>query len=181
MARIIAESLEGELDVVLVHKLGAPGQAELAIGAVDEGGEVYLNENAEALGISADYLAREQQSQSGTLRKRRVLYTSVHPPIKPSGRVVVLVDDGIATGATMRAALRSVRAQMPSKLIAATAVASREALRMIRPLADEVVCLDAPEVFYAVGQFFQEFPQVSDEEVISILKESRSGAAHPNR
>jgi len=115
------------------------------------------------------------------LRSRRALYTPVHPPIDPLGRIVIVVDDGIATGATMVSALRAVRVQNPCKLIAATAVASREALEMIRGLADEVVCLEVPEIFYAVGQFFLEFPQVSDEEVVAFLKQSRSKAGNVNR
>ena len=174
MARIIVEVLEGEMDVVLVHKLGAPGQSELAIGAVDEAGGIYLAGHAVELGVSEDYIAREKQAQMETLRSRRALYTPVHSPISPSGRIVIVVDDGIATGATMVAALRAVRTQKPSKLMAATAVASREALQTVRGLADEVVCLKVPEIFYAVGQFFLEFPQVSDEEVIAILKQCRS-------
>ncbi|MBI3995950.1 MAG: phosphoribosyltransferase [Nitrospirae bacterium] len=180
MARIIAEALDGEMDLVLVHKLGAPGHAELAIGAVDETGEIHLAGHAVELGVSKDYIAREKQAQMKTLRSRRALYTPVHPPISPSGRIVIVVDDGIATGATMVAALRAVRTQKPSKLTAATAVASREALQMVRGLADEVICLEAPEIFYAVGQFFLEFPQVSDEEVIAVLKQSRSKAGKAN-
>jgi putative phosphoribosyl transferase len=174
MGRVIADALRGELDVILVHKLGAPGQTELAIGAVDEAGNVYLSEHARTLGIDSDYMAREKESQLAMLRRRRVAYTPVHAPIEPSERVVIVVDDGIATGATMVTALRAVRLKNPSRLIAATAVASREALRMIRGIADDVICLEEPEIFYAVGQFFREFPQVTDDEVIAVLKQSRS-------
>jgi predicted phosphoribosyltransferase len=181
MAHIIAEALEGEVDVVLVHKLGAPGQPELAIGSVDERGQVYVGEHAASLGVDDEYIAREKKAQMKILRSRRALYTPVHPPIDPIGRIVIVVDDGIATGATMVSALRAVRDQNPCKLIAATAVASREALDMIRGLADEVVCLEVPEIFYAVGQFFLEFPQVSDEEVVTLLKQSRFKAGNVNR
>ncbi|HUK57014.1 MAG TPA: phosphoribosyltransferase family protein [Nitrospiria bacterium] len=181
MAEAIAEALDGDLDVVLVHKLAAPGQPELAIGSVDEKGHVYLGEYAGRLGVGDEYIVREKKAQMTVLRSRRARYTPVHPAVDPSGRVVIVVDDGIATGATMVASLRTVRARKPSKLIAATAVASREALPMIQELADEVVCLEVPEVFYAVGQFFLEFPQVSDEEVITILKRSRSRTGNLKR
>ena len=181
MASVIAESLDGEMDVVLVHKLSAPGQPELAIGSVDERGQVYVSELAGSLGIGDEYISREKKVQMKILSGRRARYTPVHPPIDPLGRVVIVVDDGIATGATMVSALRAARVQKPSKLIAATAVASREALQMIRGLAEEVVCLEVPDDFYAVGQFFLEFPQVSDEEVITFLKQSRSKAGNVNR
>jgi predicted phosphoribosyltransferase len=173
MAKIIAEALEGELDVVLVHKLGAPGQPELAIGSVDEAGHQYLSEYVHDLGVTQGYIARETAAQLETLRKRRALYTPIHPPIDPAGRVVIVVDNGVATGASMIAALRAVRAQRPAKLIAAAAVAPPAALKRMEEEADEVVCVEVPEHFYAVGQFFEEFAQVSDAEVVAILQQAR--------
>lgn len=174
MAKIIAERLDGETDVVLVHKLGMPGNPELAIGSVDELGHVYLLESAHRIGFPDRYLAAERERQVKMLRERRARYTPVHSPIDPAGRIVIVVDDGIATGASMIAALRSIRAKRPKKLIAAVGVAPYERLQEIRALADEVVCLDVPADFYAVGQFFEEFTQVSDEEVIALLQQSRT-------
>ena len=172
MGKIIADALGGELDVVLVHKLGAPGQPELAIGAIDENGHVYLSDYVRALEISSEYLAAEKEAQLVTLRERRATYTPLHPPCDSAGRIVIVVDNGVATGATLIAGLRAVRARKPAKLIAAVAVAPRETFKKIAALADEVVCLEAPEVFYAVGEFFEDFSQVTDEEVAAILRQS---------
>ncbi|HTP42766.1 MAG TPA: phosphoribosyltransferase family protein [Nitrospiria bacterium] len=171
MGAIIAEALGGELDVVLVHKLGAPGNPELAIGAVDETGRLYLNEEAVVLQVNESYLERERQAQLQRLRRRRTLYTEAHPPIDPAGRIAIVVDDGLATGASMVAALRAVRSRRPAKLVAATAVAPAQTLGVIRELADELECLEVPDIFYAVGQFFVTFEQVTDEEVIEILRQ----------
>ena len=173
MAKIIAETLEGELDVVLVHKLGAPGNPEFAIGSVSEGGDVFLSDAARAMGISHDRIEREVQAQLETLQSRRAQYTPIHPPIDPSNRIVIVVDNGIATGATMIAALLAVRAKKPAKLIGAVAVAPPDTVERIAKETDEVVCLATPLNFFAVGQFFLEFSQVSDEEVVAILKKSR--------
>ncbi len=170
MAEIIANSLGGELDVVLVHKLGAPGQPELAIGAVDETGQVYLADYVREIGLSAKYIEEEKKTQVKYLRHRRSLYTPYRAPIDPKGRTVIVVDNGIATGSTMLAALRTLRTKRPVKLIAAFAVAPLTTLKKITAEADEVVCLYAPDEFYAVGQFFEDFAQVSDEQVIEILK-----------
>ncbi len=170
MGEIVAEALGGDLDVILVHKLRAPSNPELAIGSVDEAGHVYLTDYAKSIGVDNGYLAAEKETQISLLRERREKYTPVHPPLDPKGRTVIVVDDGVATGSTLIAALCSLRAHQPAKLIAAIGVAPAETLKHLEKVADEVVCLMAPEDFYAVGQFFEEFRQVSDEEVIEILK-----------
>lgn len=169
MAKVIADALQGELDVVLVHKLSAPGQPELAIGAVDEEGRVYLSNAVPEWEISAEYVEQEKEQQLQTLRRRRAQYTPFRTPTSPSGRVVIVVDNGIATGATMITALRSVREQKPAKLIAAVAVLPPSTLRRMRKYADEVVYLDAPRDFYAVGQYFEDFSQVTDDDCVEIL------------
>jgi predicted phosphoribosyltransferase len=173
MSRIIADALDGEMDVVLVHKLRAPHQPELAIGAIDETGESHLSEYVADLEIRADYIESEKRAQLAELRRRRRLYTPVRPPINPAGRIVVIVDDGIATGASILAAIRCVRARKPARLIVATAVAPPDTLRKIETEADEVICLEAPTMFYAVGQFFEDFSPVSDEEVVRTLAQAQ--------
>src|SRR5882724_446008 len=168
MAEIIADVLGGELDVVLVHKLGAPGQPELAIGAIDETGKVFLS--GYGLDIDTAYLESEKQAQLEVLRKRRARYTPSRGPIDPHDRIVIVVDDGSATGSTMTAALRAIRRSEPKKLVGAVAVASPGAARAIAREADAIVYLNVPADFYAVGAFFMDFSQVSDEEVTTILQ-----------
>jgi predicted phosphoribosyltransferase len=169
MAAQIARALQGELDVVLVHKLGAPGNPEFAVGAVSEDGTVYIADHAQRLGIDDKYLQRETDQQLDMLRRRREQYTPVRLAIDPQDRIVIVVDDGIATGATMLAALKAVRAQQPRRLIAAVGVAPPETLERMRAMADQVVCPLKPQRFRAVGEFFRTFGQVEDEEVVSIL------------
>ena len=176
MGKIIAEQLGGELDVVLVRKLRAPYNPEFALGSIDETGWAYVADYAASAGGSEAYLAGEKQYQLETMRRRRAQYTPVHPPIDPKGRSVIVVDDGLATGATMISALHALRAKQPAKLICAVPVAPPDTLDKIASYADEVVCLEAPHYFQAVGQFYRDFPQVEDEEVIEILARS---APHP--
>jgi len=169
MGRVLADELGGELDVVLVRKLGAPYSAEFAVGAIDETGWAYVAEHARGAGADERYLEQEKQAQLETLHKRRAQYTPARPAIDPRGRVVIVVDDGLATGATMIAALHAVRAKQPERLVCAVPVAAPDSLANVRPYCDEVVCLEAPSEFFAVGQFYGEFRQVQDDEVIELL------------
>ena len=180
MAGVIADALGGELDVVLVHKLGAPFHPEYAIGAVSESGDVHLTSAVERYGIDKSYVEMEAKRELERLRLRRSAYTPVRPPIDPAGRVVIIVDDGAATGSTMIAALRAVRVRNPAKLIAAVAVAPPDAVARMEEAADEVVCLEMPARFFAVGEFFADFREVRDEDVVALLA-LRSAAPETSR
>lgn len=170
MAEILARDLGGDLDVVLVRKIGAPGDPEFAVGAVDESGSLSLSPEARLIGIGPEEAEAERQRELLVIRERRRLWGKGRPPVDPSGRTVIIVDDGMATGATMASALRFLREKKPKILVAAVPVASREALDRIRPLADRTVSLLTPERFLSVSQFYESFPQVGDEEVRRILE-----------
>jgi predicted phosphoribosyltransferase len=172
MGQRLAQALDGELDVVLVRKLRAPFNPEFALGSIDESGWSYIADYAESAGGTPAYLEREKQVQLDTIRQRRAQYTPLRAPIDPAGRIVIVVDDGLATGATMISALHALRAKKPARLVCAVPVAPPDTLEKIREYADEVVCLEAPEFFRAVGQFYADFPQVDDSEVEAILKQA---------
>lgn len=171
MAKVIAQALHGEFDVVLVRKLGAPGNSEFAIGAVDESGWVYRSPWAESAGANEDYLERVRLRELDTLRARRAQISPLRQARDPAGRIVIVVDDGLATGATMIAALHCLRAKAPAKLVCAVPVAPADTLEKVRGYCDEIVCLHTPADFYAVGQFYADFGQVEDAEVARLLAE----------
>ncbi|MFZ2651900.1 MAG: phosphoribosyltransferase family protein [Burkholderiaceae bacterium] len=176
MAVRLAEELDAELDVVLTHKLGAPGNPEFAIGAVAESGWSHLQDHG--LDIGAAYVQRETAAQLERLRERRRNYGAARVPA--TDRTAIVVDDGLATGSTMIAALHALRQQGPSRLICAVPVAAADSLSRVRPLADELVCLHAPPDFHAVGQYYEHFEQVDDAHVIAALQGARQ-AARPAR
>jgi predicted phosphoribosyltransferase len=169
MGKLIATELGGEVDVVLVRKLPAPGNPEFAIGAVDESGWTYLADHARRMGIEDRYIESERAEQMAVMARRRTQYTPVRAAIDPSGRVAIVVDDGLATGSTMIAALHAIRAKAPSKLVCAVPVAPPQTVERVRQYCDEMVCLETPFAFHAVGQFYRSFPQVEDEEVVAAL------------
>jgi putative phosphoribosyl transferase len=170
LALKVADALSGELDVVLVRKLGAPHNPEFAVGAVGESGHWYVSDFAERAGADAPYLADEAARQMQTIRQRRQQYDQVHQAVPIAGRTVIVVDDGLATGATMCMALQEIRVHHPARVICAVPVASPDAVGRVRPLCDEIVCLGVEAEFGGVGQFYRDFSQVDDSEVLEILR-----------
>lgn len=177
MGQVIAAALDGELDIVQVRKLGAPFNPELAMGAVDERGWRYLSPELEMFGVDAGQIDRLAAREIARMRARRRAWMGTRLPVDASGRTVIVVDDGLATGASMIAALHAVRARHPAHLVCAVAVAAPESLARVRPHADEIVCLAAPAGFAAVGQYYLDFGQVEDEDVARILAAARAGGA----
>jgi predicted phosphoribosyltransferase len=168
----LARALGADLDVVLSRKLRAPAQPELAVGAVCEDGKVYVNRRVqEYLDLPPEYLEGERRHQFAEIARRKKLYRGVRPKAPVAGRSVIVSDDGIATGATMTAALQVVRAEGAREAIVAAPVASPDRLAQVRAWCDDIVCLLAPADFWAIGQFYQDFTQVEDAEVVAILRQ----------
>lgn len=182
VASEVADALGAPLDVVVVRKLGAPGEPELGIGAVVDGDHPRAIFNQDIIGqlaVSEAYLEAEIARQLKEVQRREAAYRGGRAKIPLAGKTVIVVDDGIATGSSVRAALRGVRRQKPARLVLAVPVAPAETLEALRSEADEIVCLETPAEFYAVGQFYRDFHQVSDDEVKAILHTEPSGEAHP--
>ena len=172
VASEVARLLEAPLDIVLVRKIGVPWQPELALGAVTDGGmpETYIDEQmVKALAIPEDYVRKETARQLAEIERRRRLYCADRPPVAVKGRTAIVVDDGIATGATMRVALRAVRRRGPALLVLAAPVAAPETLAALKDEADEIVCVLSPDGLGAIGFYYEDFHQMNDEEVTELL------------
>jgi putative phosphoribosyl transferase len=166
----IAKTLHLPLDVFIVRKLGVPGEEELAMGAIASGGVRSLNKSViEQLGIPESIIDSVSDREARELERRELLYRGDKPPINVSNRVVILVDDGLATGSTMKAAVAALRRQNPSRIVVAVPTAPPDACDEIRPNADELVCAVTPEPFFSVGLWYEHFDQTSDAEVTELL------------
>ena len=179
----VARALDAPLDVVVARKIGAPGHEEYGIGAVAQGGAFYLDEpRIAALGVHHTWLARAAAEQSAEIERRLRAYRGDRPTLDARDRVVILVDDGLATGVTTRAAVRALRKMGPREVVLAVPAAARDTARALRAEVDELICLEAPEDFYAVGQCYEDFGQTTDDEVIALLaraERERAGAVSP--
>ena len=166
----VANALDAPLDVFLSRKLGVPGQEELAFGAVATGGVRVLDQELiEGLGISKQEVEEITARVRHELERRERVYRGSRAPLKLEGRTVLLVDDGIATGSSMRAAIDALRQMKPARLVVAVPVAPLSTCHRLRSVVDDLVCVDMPEAFYAIGQFYGDFSQVTDEEVTELI------------
>ena len=180
VAARVARALDAPLELLLVRKIGVPRQPELAAGAVVDGTDPIVVRNEDVIrmsGMSEDEFNRTRDQELRELRRRRELYVGGRPFPDLRGRTVIVVDDGVATGATMRAALRGLRALQPRQVVLATPVGPPDTIMDLGAEADRVICLEIPEPFGSIGSFYRDFRQVEDEEVIAILAESRSRAS----
>ncbi len=179
VAARVAEALNAPLDLMMVRKIGVPGHRELAVGAIAgaDGQTMVTNPDVAATaGLDARDIDQLADAERAELRRRHALWLKNRAPIDLAGKTVILVDDGIATGATAKAALLAIRRAAPKRIVLAVPVASTQAVAALQPLADEIICLAIPPMFYAVGAHYRNFPQVEDAEVIAILASHRPQA-----
>ena len=171
----VARALGAPLDLLLVRKIGAEQQPELAVGAVSEGGELFVDRRLMDLtGATDEYVARQARDQLAEIARRRAAYLGGRTPVPLAGRTAVVVDDGIATGATVHAALQALRRRGPASVVLAVPVASREAVAALSTDVDDLVCLAQPALFRAVGEHYADFEQVSDDEVVRLMRTAAS-------
>lgn len=177
VAREVADLLGATLDVLVVRKLGLPGQEELAMGAIASGGVRVLNDDlVEQLGLREETIARVARREALEIERREHVYRGDRPAAEIAGRIAILVDDGLATGSTMHAAVRAVRARRPAAVVVAVPTAPAQTCARLEVAADEVVCLRQPSPFFAVGLSYEDFSEVSDDEVRNLLSRARPPA-----
>ena len=174
----VAEDLDLPLDVLVVRKLGTPGHQELAMGAIGPGGTRVLNDYVvSSFLIASDRIDAETKRQQAELERRERRYRGGRPPLAFAGKTVIIVDDGLATGSTMQAAVAVIRQHQPARVVVAVPVAPPDTLKRLGNVVDELVYLETPDPFFAVGSWYVDFDQVEDDEVIGLLRKSRSPAA----
>jgi len=175
VAAEVANALDAPLDVFIVRKLGVPGHEELAMGAIASGGVVVVNDDVmRMLQLDASEITRAADREAATIQRQERDFRGAEPAVQLEGRQVILVDDGLATGATMRAAARAIRGQRPARLVIAVPVGARTTCDAFRDEADSVICAATPEPFQAVGLWYQDFSQTTDEAVRALLAASRA-------
>lgn len=173
VARRVAERLKVPLDLIIPRKIGAPQNPEFALGAVTLNGTVVMNPSANHLGIPPDYIQGEVKRQKEEIKRRMKEYRGDKPLPSVSAKIVILIDDGIATGSTVLAAIATLEKQRAKKIILAVPVAPPDTVKRLRRRVDQLICLETPEPFYAVGQFYQDFTQTTDGEVVEALKQNQ--------
>ena len=178
IASVLAEGIGAECDITLARKLKAPDAPELAIGAISEEGAVHFDRTVHQIpDVSDEYIHRECQAELQEIARRKELFRAVRPAAAVAGRSIIIADDGIATGATMVAALQALEMQHSAELIVAVPVASSDGLHQVRHWCNETICLFTPRFFHAVGQFYKQFDHVTDQEVAVLLQHAASRAA----
>ena len=179
VGREVAERLSAPLDIVLTRKIGAPGYPEAAIGAITEDGKVFVNEETAArVGAGQQYIESERQAVLAEIARRARLCRRVRPKAPVAGKVAVLTDDGVATGATMQAAIWAVRQEQPALVVVALPVGPADSIQKLARDADELICLRCPPHFQAVGQFYRHFEQVEDRALLEVLAQEAKRGAH---
>ncbi len=178
VAREISRILSADLDIVLTRKMGAPDNPELAIGALSEDGQLFLDPGLSMrTGVDETYIEQEKAYQMSVIRQQAGRYRKVRPKIPLEGRTVVIADDGVASGSTLQASLWAVRKERPARLIVAVPVGSMDALTSLSDDADETIALKVPPVLHSIGRFYVRFDQTTDEEVVEALRTSTQGSA----
>lgn len=176
----VARALKAPLDVFLVRKLGVPGHEELAMGAIASGGVQVVNDDVvEALGLPPERIAAVAAAEEQELQRRLRAYRSDMSPLDVKGKVAILVDDGLATGSSMRAAVKALRHQSPDRIVVAVPTAAAETCERLETEADEVICASTPRPFHAVGLSYRDFSQTTDSEVSHLLRQAASEVAEP--